>query len=157
MPGVRDAGRRKTWTRDTTFAPSLREEPGVGRLARLLKATCAARVSHGGPHELRCLLLQRYEDAMPDLSRHGLANVPLTRRVLSEKHLTRAEHTRGAVAGHDFDGCVEVDYKLPARRGVKVKVVVGRGLPEDHTPGRNQFGDTAMRARLKVNFDLSKM
>ena len=128
-----------------------------GPPAPLLKATCAARVSHGGPHELRCLLLQRYEDAMPDLPGHGPADVSLARRVLSKKHLAGAEHTRGAIAGHDFHCSVQVDHKLPAGRGVKVEVVVGRGFPEDHTSGRHQLGDAAMRTRLQVDFDLSKM
>src|SRR5688500_15437394 len=86
------------------------------------------------------LLVNRDEDAVPDLALDGLGEMALAGGVLHEDHLAGGDGARLAVARRDLHAGVQVDDVLSARRGVPVQIVGRRDFPEDDPRGGQVLG-----------------
>ena len=95
-------------------------------------------------------LLERDEDAVPQLAVDRLRQMSLAVRVLDQDDFAGADAPRLAVAGGDLNARVEVDDVLPARRRMPVEIVVGLDLAEDDPGGREPLREPAGAGRLGV-------
>src|SRR5215472_8672771 len=95
---------------------------------------------------------------MPDLALDVLRQVALAGGVLDQNHFSDTDDPALAVAGGYLHPGVEIDDVLSARRGMPVYIVLGLGLAEDDTGGRQALGKLAASALLDpLHFDVAEM
>src|SRR6266850_3772911 len=93
-------------------------------------------------------LVQRDEQRFAGLAGNRAADVPLPGRVLGKENVTGTNYALGPVAHFDFHLAFQIHHVLPARRGMKVVVVVAGGLAKHHTGGLVPLRDEADLAAI---------